>query len=131
MIIDKIAQDRLDLGSEIQIEQEKHHRIFVDGKLRVHNNHIVFEINLEKRTIHIADFSEIDNTINYHDCLKGKHKQYNILKKQGCIYSSALNVENLVRRLKRDNGIDVSSFKYLKEESNAGTIGTIELLKSE
>jgi len=76
-----------------------------DYKIIPQKNHTLFEINLNLKTIEVAEFDEIP-AIKYTEAMKGNIvAQKKITKKENCIYVSALNKKNVLKILKRDFGI--------------------------
>lgn len=76
-----------------------------DYKIIPQKNHTLFEINLNLKTIEIAEFDEIP-AIKYTEAMKGNIvAQKKVTKKENCVYISALNKKNVFKILKRDFGI--------------------------
>lgn len=80
-------------------KEEKEPRIKFAGTIRPQKNHILFEINLENETIERAEFEEIE----FLSLEKGKNitKKKKVIMKKGCLYISALNEKNAIKKLNR------------------------------
>ena len=86
-------------------------------KIVPHENHTLFEINIKEDTIEVAEIAPPNTEITWAEALdrffNKRHKKVNIfnagtttrsqvLKKEGCIYISALNKENAIKILNRE-----------------------------
>ncbi|AFF28222.1 gp224 [Sphingomonas phage PAU] len=108
------------IQSELQVKQEKPSKLLLVDCIKPHNNHSVFEINLSEQTIQVASFVSKD-TITWWEALDGSYKNLEIIRKPNCVYHTALNVENLAKRVKRDYDYDLSGFEYIADNSNGGS----------
>ena len=89
------VEDKIEIVKQTQAESQ---RILV-GELRPKKNHILFEFNLEEKTIERAKF-RTSGDIDFQKALKGdisSNKEVDI--KEGCFYVSALNEENAWKKL--------------------------------
>ena len=76
-----------------------------DYKIIPQKNHTLFEVDLNLKTIEIAEFDEIP-PIKYTEAMKGNIvAKKKVTKKENCVYISALNKKNVLKILKRDFGI--------------------------
>jgi len=76
-----------------------------DSKIKPQKNHTLFEVNLNLKTIEVAEFDEIP-AIKFEEAMKGNIiAQKKVTKKENCVYISALNKNNVLKILKRDFGI--------------------------
>lgn len=88
-----------------------------DSKIKPKKNHILFEINLIDQTIEKAQYIPPKDTIFWHEALTMYYNvsfnkinlfdaktitKSKIIKKENCIYISALNKENVLKILERD-----------------------------
>ena len=96
---DKV-KDKIEITKQQQAEIQK---VF-DSRITPHENHILFEFNLNKRTIYLAVFEPEIKDIHWKDAINGNFKKQNkkVIKKENCIYIPALNKENAIKILKRD-----------------------------
>lgn len=76
-----------------------------DYKIIPQKNHTLFEVNLDLKTIEIAEFDEIP-AIKFEEAMKGNIvAQKKVTRKENCVYISALNKKNVLKILMRDFGI--------------------------
>ena len=76
-----------------------------DSNIKPQKNHTLFEVNLNLKTIEVAEFDEIP-AIKFEEAMKGNIiAQKKVTKKENCVYISALNKNNVLKILKRDFGI--------------------------
>lgn len=89
-----------------QIKQQvKEIQTVFDYQIKPQKNHTLFEVNLNLKTIEIAEFDEIP-PIKYTEAMKRNVvAQKKVTKKENCVYISALNKKNVLKILKRDFGI--------------------------
>ena len=101
--IDSNVKDKIEIVKQQQAEIQK---VF-DSKIIPHENHSLFEFDLNTNEIRLAKFDELP-AIKYEDALKGQiSAQKKITKKENCIYISALNKKNVIKILKRDFNINL------------------------
>lgn len=101
--IDLLEQDKIENIKQQQAEIQK---VF-DSKIIPHENHTLFEIDLNTKEIKLAVFDE-QPAIKWEDALKGQiSSQKKVTKKDNCIYISALNKKNVIKILKRDFNITI------------------------
>jgi hypothetical protein len=99
--IDLLQQDKIENVKQQQAEIQK---VF-DSKIIPHENHTLFEIDLNTKDIRLAVFDE-QPAIKWEDALKGNiSAMKKVTKKENCIYISALNKRNVIKILKRDFNI--------------------------
>lgn len=79
------------------IEENAYKKI---GELRPHKGHMVFEFDEKTHKIIKAKFEETDDSV-----VGKQNKRINIRK--GCLYVSALNIKNAVRKIALYHGIDL------------------------
>lgn len=106
-----------EVSAELQIKQTKPSKLLLVDCIKPYAGHSIFEINLFEEVISLAKFESKD-TLTWWEVVDKSYKNQEIIRKPNCVYHTALNVENLVRRVKRDYTIDLSKFKYLPELSN-------------
>ena len=101
--IDLLEQDKIENIKQQQAEIQK---VF-DSKIIPHENHTLFEVDLNTKEIFLAVFDE-QPAIKWEDALKGQiSSQKKVTKKDNCIYISALNKKNVIKILKRDFNITI------------------------
>lgn len=97
------VKDKIEISKQQQAEIQK---VF-DSKIVPHENHTLFEIDLNTKEIKLAVFDE-QPAIKWEDALKGSISAIKkVTKKENCIYISALNKKNAIKILKRDFGISL------------------------
>lgn len=81
------------------VKEEKEPQLKLAGRIRPKKNHILFEINLEEGTIERAQFEKMEDFI----LGRGKEtiKKKEVIMKKGCLYVSALNEKNAIKKLNR------------------------------
>jgi ribosome-associated translation inhibitor RaiA len=89
------------IKTEITKQAKKDIQKRLDGNIQPKKNHIVFEVNLQLETIEKAKFDK-NVTITYSNALIQKKENKSITKNKDCIYISAMNKKNLIKKLKRD-----------------------------
>ena len=78
-----------------------------DSRITPQKNHTLFEVNLNLKTIEVAEFDE-QPSIKYEEAIKGNIvTQKKVTKKENCVYISALNKKNVFKILKRDYKINL------------------------
>jgi hypothetical protein len=91
-------QDKIE---QLKLQTEERQTVF-EGQLKPKKNHILFEINLIEGTIEPAKFDELP-ALNYADAVKGSiSAKKKITRKPGCVYISALNIQNALKVFYRD-----------------------------
>ena len=86
----EIAKDKIELVKQTQIEKK---RVFIKS-IRPQKNHRLFEFDLEKREVRLAQFT-VNKQISFVDAMKtGGKSNKEVDGKQGCIYISAMNEKN-------------------------------------
>jgi hypothetical protein len=80
---------------EIRAGQEKKYQEKYIGSIRPHKGHKLFEINLKEGTCSPAEFVQQDYVVGK-DNQGAAHKK--VLVKPDCVYVSALNKENAIRK---------------------------------
>ena len=93
---DKV-KDKVEITKQQQAEIQK---VF-DSRITPHENHILFEFDLKKRTIGLAVFEPEIKDIHWNDAVNGNFKKKNkkVIKKENCIYISSLNKENCIKSI--------------------------------
>lgn len=86
-----------------QKEQEK--KIKKVGTMKPHRGHTVYQYNTETGELTKAIFEEQNAKFNTPLNRQGKTKV--IMAQEGCIYVSALNIKNAIKRLGKYHGINV------------------------
>jgi glutamyl/glutaminyl-tRNA synthetase len=95
--IDILEQDKIENVKQQQAEIQK---VF-DSKIVPHENHTLFEVDLNTKEIRLAVFDE-QPAIKWEDALKGNiSAMKKVTKKENCVYVSALNKKNVIKILKR------------------------------
>lgn len=110
---DLLEKDKIE---EIKRQEVEIKKVF-DSKIIPKLNHFLFEVDLKNKTIELAKFKPPNKTIHWFEALeiyyKRKFKKLDIfnaytitksevIKKENCIYISAMNKENCIKVLKRD-----------------------------
>lgn len=90
--IENHTQDKLGVYAEIPVKRELKYL----GTLTPHKGHKCFEYEVETGIIREAQFEEV--TVNFAQAMKGDVSvRKKIIVKEGCIYTTALNVKNAVK----------------------------------
>jgi queuine/archaeosine tRNA-ribosyltransferase len=112
----KKDKDKVEITKQQQVEIQK---VF-ESRIIPHANHTLFEFNVKKKTIEKAEVKPQNTTIHWFEALEKYHKKIikkvnilnantvtkaEVIKKDNCIYISALNKENVIKILERDFGI--------------------------
>lgn len=98
----KKDKDKIEITKQQQIEIQK---VF-DSRIKPKENHTLFEFDLKTKEIRLAKLEPESEEIHWNKAIKGDFSQKKIvIKKENCIYITALNKENVVKILKRDFGI--------------------------
>ena len=107
MKLSDFEKDKVKDKIEVTKQQQAEIQTVFDSKITPHENHILFEFDLKKRTIELAVFEPEIKDIHWNDAVNGNFKKKNkkVIKKENCIYIPALNKENCIKILKRDFGI--------------------------
>lgn len=107
------TKDKVEIVKQQQAEIQK---VF-DSRIIPKENHTLFEFNILTNTIEIAEFKPPNTTIHWIEALEQYHNKnlrkidvFNskiitkseVIKKDNCIYISALNKVNVIKILKRD-----------------------------
>lgn len=83
----------------VKEEKEEKEKLKLAGTIRPKKNHILFEVNLEDGTIERAEFE--DPEFFYWKKGKDSLKRKKVIMKKDCLYISALNEENAIKKLNR------------------------------
>ena len=137
MKIDKLMSSDFDktkanTEQQILIKSEIKYFTFIEDELHPKNGHITFEINLVEQIISVAQYV-YPTTLNYVGWVLNKNIQptKTVLKNENCIYLSALNIINLLKRLNRGDAknphINFNEFTYVGSKHNAGSHLKIEI----
>ena len=107
MKLSDFEKDKVKDKIEITKQQQAEIQLVFDSRITPHENHILFEFDLKKRTIELAVFEPEIKDIHWNDAVNGNFKKKNkkVIKKDNCIYIPSLNKENCIKILKRDFGI--------------------------
>lgn len=93
----EISEDKIEILKQTQIEKE---RILI-RTIHPKKNHILFEFDLEKKEVKIAEFKK-QGEISYLSAMKGETSQKKEVNgKEGCIYISAMNEKNAWKIFKK------------------------------
>ena len=106
----EVKKDRI----EVTKEQQQETRIEFDTRIVSQRGHTVFEIEVSTMDIRKAEFEETDLVYDA-KFTKGRvlHVERKIIKKDGCVYVSALNKKNAWKKYnKGENG---SAIDFNKE----------------
>ena len=103
MKLSDFEKDKVKDKIEITKQQAEIQKIF-DSRIKPHENHILFEFDLKTKEIRLSVFEPEIKEIHWNDAVNFDFKKKNkkVLKKENCIYISALNKENCIKILKRD-----------------------------
>jgi hypothetical protein len=89
-------------------------------RITPHGNHLLFEVDLKKGTIKLAEYAPPRTIIYWHEALAlyynkvfkkinifnaEKITKAEVMQKENCLYISALNKSNVIKILKRDFNI--------------------------
>jgi hypothetical protein len=107
------TKDKVEIVKQQQAEIQK---VF-DSRIIPKENHTLFEFNILTNTIEVAEFKPPNTVIHWTEALEQYYKRklvrvdvFNskpitkseVIKKDNCIYISALNKVNVIKILKRD-----------------------------
>ena len=87
---------------EIHEEKAKH-----VGTMRPHRGHTLFKYNTETGELTKAEFKKQDANFLEEVGIAKKDKTRIVEAEEGCIYVSALNIKNAVKRLGKYHGVNV------------------------
>jgi len=90
--LEPIQKDTVEIVA--QTKQEKKETLI--GSIRPHQNHSLFEYNIQSGEISLAKFTESDIHFNGGDVGQIKKK---VIIKEGFIYTSALNTKNAKKKI--------------------------------
>lgn len=94
--------------TSVHKQAEVNKQIRLIGSMRKRANHILFEVDVKNRVIRRAEYNS--STLSY---LKAMKKDYSVRREltvtEGCFYEAALNIPNLLKRLKR-SGINADDY---------------------
>jgi len=111
-------KDKVEVLKQQVIEIQK----VLSYKITPRENHLLFEIDIKKGTIKLAEYAEPSTTIFWHEALalyyKKVFKKINIfnaqkvtkaevIRKENCIYISALNKSNAIKILNKNWNIKI------------------------
>lgn len=104
MKLSDFEKDKVKDKIEISKQQQAEFKTIFDSRITPHENHILFEVNLLNKTIELAVFEPEIKEIDWNEAVSGNFKKRNkkVIKKDNCIYISALNLINCKKILKRD-----------------------------
>ena len=86
------------IEESIKKEQQKEAKKLTT--IKPHKGHTLFEVEISTGDIREAEFEKTD--IAYEDVQKGKNlSRKKVIAKDGCIYVSALNRKNVIKKLNR------------------------------
>lgn len=101
MILNNKISDKQKIKETRKKEVDK--KLILQGSLKPHRGHTLFKLDLSTYEISKAKFETQD--VHYTDVVaKKRKKNKKIIKEEGCIYISALNINNLKKVIKRDYG---------------------------
>lgn len=116
MKVEKEAKDKLEFVKQTKTETQK----VLSHKIIPYENHSLFECNLKDGTIELAQFKPPNTTIHWLEALEKYHKKVikkvnifnastvtksEVIKRENCIYISAMNKENVIKILKRNYNV--------------------------
>lgn len=112
--------------TELSIKEDKQQEIKykLDYVLEPYEGHPIFEVDLFNKIIRVAELEHLDTLHLFN--WKQQLKEQSILKKEGCIYLSSLNIQNLKRKY-----TEFKDFNFLKKEDKVfvNKNRTVKLLK--
>lgn len=89
--IEKLTKDQIAIVKQAEVKKDNK----LVGRIKPKPGHIVFEINLETKEVKHAEFKE-------HPFVVGQANKKKIIQiNEHCIYDSALNLKNLLRKIKK------------------------------
>jgi len=91
---------------EVKRQEAEIQKIF-HSRIMPHENHILFEFDLRNKQLRLAVFEPEIKDIHWNEAINKNFKKKNkiVIKKENCIYISALNKENAIRKIKKDFNI--------------------------
>lgn len=109
-IITKIRdKDKL----EIKATQEKKDEKTLLGRLSVLPGHKLFEINVDTQEVTEAEFNTMD-VLDWNSAVGKTVKNKSVIKKDRCLYISALNKKNALKKLAKR----IKEYQKLQDEEN-------------
>lgn len=103
--------ERITPDQEISVKQQKEIKYIFDSMLKPHEGHPIFEVDLIKKEVRLAQLKVLD-TVNINTWQEDIKRQ-DILKKEGCYYFSALNKTNAMKKLDKKG---MKGFVFVGEE---------------
>jgi hypothetical protein len=106
-------KDKIEVLKQQVVEIQK----VLSHRITPHENHTLFEVDLKKGTIEVAKFAPPNTTIYWHEALARYHKKVfkkinifnaqkitkaEVIRKDYCIYISALNKQNVNKILEKN-----------------------------
>lgn len=76
-------------------QREMKKEVKLHGTVRPHKGHKLFELNLKTKEVKEAEFEQLDYDVKQ----KTSGKRKKVLMKESCIYISALNEKNALKKL--------------------------------
>jgi len=104
---------------EIVKQQQKKQTLILQKKIVPEKNHIIFEYNQISEKLTVAEYEPHRKDIHWHEAIEMVSKKRTkidldkpktitkakIINKPNCLYVSAMNIENAIKRFERDYGI--------------------------
>ena len=89
-IFESVSEDKIEILKQTQIEKKR----TLIRTIRPKKNHTLFEFDLNKKEVRRAEFI-VEKEISFESAMRGETTQKKEVDgKEGCIYISALNLNN-------------------------------------
>lgn len=116
--------------SELNIKQVKPSKLVMVDNVEPKNNHIIYEIDQFKRTIRVA-MAQNKKILHWFEIIDGSWKSHEIIKTPGCVYISSLNKNNVIQKVRKLFGIDISSYDYLSDKGVVGSNLKVKIMEKQ
>lgn len=94
----KIAHSKTEKDKVINVRQTEHEKQKLLNRIRPHKGHTLFEYNIETNEIKKA---KIEAVLEYPEATGLKKVQKKVVAQRNCLYVSALNEKNAIKKLKK------------------------------
>lgn len=95
---------------EYSIKKQQEVKYLFDSLVKPKEGHPIYEIDLIEQTVRVTEIVQVESV----NLLSWK-KDIDIFKKQGCLYFSSLNFNNLQKKLLKIDS-KFKDFKYIKSD---------------
>ena len=103
----KVEQELQDKTKEVRQKEEHEQKRKLVGRMRPHRGHTLFKYNKITGELVPATFEQQDADFTKAQQGKALDKRKVVIAEEGCIYVSALNIKNAIKRLAKYHGVNV------------------------